>query len=611
MKTVFVDFETYYSSADKYTLTKMSAVEYVRDARFKVHGFCMAVDNDPIAWYRDMSAFPKDFWLDAIVVAHNAKFDGFIMAERYGINPWRWVDTLGMAKAVLGSTVPKHSLSALAEHYGLSSKGVMRTDGLVDLTPWQEKELAEYCEQDTYLLREIYTRLKADFPESQWDALDWTVRAFVSPVLVLDSSRLSEASEEEKARREAFFQKPGFERERFSSNPKFAKLLEERGYPVPTKKSPRTGKDIPALALGDPEFTALLESDDETLVEICEARVAAKSTLLETRSGKLAAIGATGPWPFDVGFSGAKQTHRFSGGNGAGGNPQNFPARKEAGKVIRQSVCAPEGHLLIVGDFKAVEARIAAYLSKEKNQMAIFSEDKDPYIPFGTSYFKREITKADDKERNFAKAVILGCQYGMGAKRFQKHAKINSGQEITMAEATEAINLYRQTYGAIPAMWKYLDRMLSLMASGGKGAIHSLPILRLDGRSIVLPSGLRLQYPNLREGDDGMIYTSFRHKRLTETTVSIWGGSLLENICQALAGEICKEAILNISRACTPWGKVVGQVHDEIIAVAPEEDAPTLANIMEEEMSKSPAWWPELKLGAEVGVGPNWKEAKV
>lgn len=37
---LFLDFETYYSTKDAYTVTKMTPEEYIRDPRFEVIGLC-------------------------------------------------------------------------------------------------------------------------------------------------------------------------------------------------------------------------------------------------------------------------------------------------------------------------------------------------------------------------------------------------------------------------------------------------------------------------------------------------------------------------------------------------------------------------------------------
>ena len=337
---IFLDFETFFDSKDGYTLENraLSTVEYIRDARYKTHGFAVAMPGMAPRWVSGANAAEelKGFdWSKAALIGHNLKFDGTILAEHYGIRPALYVDTLSMSYAVNGATLPSHSLNALAEHYGLPEKGQMLTDGIRDLVDFQEKELAEYCIHDLEITIEIFERMRDDFPEGEYDLLDWTIRCFTTPKLELDVPLMLQVSEEEAARREAFFVSPlalecaavidsapavltkaGKPRKRhpvepkkvFASNDMFPRVLQHFGYGVPLKASPsaaKKGEDIkiPALALGDPEFVEMLEGEDPKLRALCEARVAAKSTLLETRAGKFAKVGATGAWPFDVSVS--------------------------------------------------------------------------------------------------------------------------------------------------------------------------------------------------------------------------------------------------------------------------------------------------------------------
>lgn len=613
--TLFLDFETYYDSKT-FTLRKtkncnLSVLEYVRDERFKAHGLAWSDGEDSEPEWVTGSGIPEFCdtvhrycgWENVTLVSHNIKFDGFILSHVYKRSAGRYVDTKGMSKAVLGKTIGGHSLAALAEFYGLQSKGTMKTDGVRDLSPEQEAELAEYCVHDVRLLAEVYKRLRPNFPVSEYDSLHRTIYMFVHPRLVLDVPLLDQAKVEEQERRKTAIERTGIDKKIFSSNPKFAELLRSRGYEVPEKTSPRTGEKIPALAVGDSAFLSMLESDDPALVELCEARVAAKSALLETRSEKLANLGRTGTWAFDVEYSGADQTHRLSGGSGAGGNPQNF-TRDSA---LRRAVKPPPGYSFVAGDFSSIELRILAYLSKDPWLVWSIENGVDLYCDFASSFYGRTITKSDVNERKFGKAALLGLGYGMGAERFISAVRTMAGQVIDIETARKAVTLYRTRAAQVPRLWDSLGAMIPIIANPTPQKTYiDLPV-KFEYQRVVLPSGLDIKYPNLRLVDEGQARPEWTYDVLDGKRVEhrrLYGGKMLENICQGLAGEVCKTAMLRMGDSVT------GLVHDEIHVICRRGLELTTVQNMKRIMSLSPVWKPNMKLAAEVHSGASWGDCK-
>lgn len=667
-RKLYIDWETFYDTASGYTLdsrrkNSVSIVQYVRSPRFKAFGLAYAWDDGKAPVWVPGHKITE--WIDRVanayrwpniaLVAHNIKFDAFILREKYEVVPGQFIDTKGISKAVLGKSVIGHRLEDLSVHYGLPAKQVetlAEMDGKENLTPEEEQRLAGYCIHDVELCREIEHRLAAEFPEGQYAALHRTVDMFVSPKLQLNVPLLQSTAKDEAERRRTIFEelkltpeememaKKGVSKKKlltipqaelvkgvFSSNAKFPKLLEMRGYECPMKESPKKKDEegnavqIPALSLNDTEFLELMETENEELKTLCEARLAAKSTLLETRSTKLAAIGATGLWPFDVEFSGADQTHRFSGGSGAGGNPQNFTAcrDKRAHKKghrcpgrLRISVEAPDYWQLIVGDFSNIELRIVAFLSKDPGLVQALREGKDVYADFASVFFGRKITKADEKERNFGKTEILGLGYQMGWEKNIRNVRIKTGQTIDEKTSRAAVELYRTRYSGVKALWDGLDNMIQVLAT--KGSHHrrmpGIPV-QFGYHYVQLPSGLKIKYTNLRQEETfnpktgksrtEWVYDVYDKRRLERR--KLYGGKLLENISQAIAGEICKEAMLKMGE------NVTGLVHDEIHVVCRKGLGLVTAQKLKRVMSVSPDWFPQILLDAEVGVGANWKDA--
>jgi hypothetical protein len=620
---LFTDFESYYDSRT-FTLKKTSMFEYIRSPLFKVHGVGLAVNDGEVRWVTGGKVglqFRELDWANTTVVAHNAKFDGGILSWVYGVKPKSYICTQSMARAVFGHTLKSHSLANIAAHYGLAPKGFMQTDGIRDLTPAQEAELADYCLHDVELCREIYRRMLPKFPVGQFAPLDWTIRAFVEPKLVLNAAVLEKAWTAEKTRRENIFSEIGIPKEVFASNKRFPELLVSKGYEVPMKYSPKqknedgSSKRIPALALGDAAFLEMRDSDDDTLADLCEARIAAKSTLLETRCDKFLKLSTLGAFPFDVNYSGAKQTHRYSGGSGAGGNPQNLqqcrehktlPPNHQCRGALREAVEAPAGYKLVVGDYAGIELRIVAWLANETKMMYAITENKDIYCDYASDFYGRVITKADALERAFGKEAILGLGYQMGVNKFVGRVKIKVGTVLDEVQGKNAIDLYRGKYWHIPALWTLLNEKIPLLARKEDWVLPTLLSIKGRNGEVALPSGLTLKYPNLHRVITGPNRSEWLYSG-KESVTNLYGGKLLENISQALAGEICK---IGIERAEKAGLTVVGQVHDEIVCIAKDEDA-TMARLTLQKAMEAPiSWWPYIRLKAEVGVGQNWKVAK-
>lgn len=585
-------------------MKSLSICEYVRDSRFWPHGmaYCF-LDDKKTHWLAGGHAIEAWAaavdWSNTVVVAQHVRFDGSILAWRYKIKPFAWMDTVGLAKAVLGENISGYSLKRLAEYLGLPAKGEISCEGVLRPTPEQLTALGEYCKNDVEICKEIYGKLIGSFPVSQLWSMDWTIRCFVEPKLRLSEDVLTRGVQDEKARREAAIKASGIDRDVLSSNKQFAELLQQRGVQVTTKISTRTGKAIPAFAKTDEGLSALATTDPV----LYAARIASKANLLETRGESLLAVAKTGLFPFDVGFSGAVQTHRYSGGSGAGGNPQNFTRNS----FLRNAICSPENNQLVVGDFAAIELRLLAWLAKEPKLMGKIINDEDVYADFASLKYGRKITKADKAERQFGKCSILGLGYNMGAKKFKFTVKTQTGMDISEDEAWKTVDLYRSTYFNVPKLWEQAHNLLPLISSGAIGCIWFAPFIKVKKNALVLPSGLEIKYPNLRLVGDEWVYEVF-HKVYESEAVKLYGGKCVENICQALAGELTK---LAIERAESKGLRCVGQCHDEIIAIVPPDKAEWGKKTLKEAMEIPPPWLPTLRLKAEVGVGNNWGNAKV
>lgn len=618
MDIVTIDMETYYDR--DYSLSKMTTEAYVRDPRFEVIGVALKVNDQEVDWYSgtDPGGFLNAIdYSDKAILCHNTAFDGAILSWHFGIKPKFWFDTLSMARPLHALTVGG-SLKALATYYKLGDKGdeVLRTLGMRrrDFTPEQMGAYADYCIQDVNLTYQLFKKMAKGFPREELLVIDQTLRMYTEPKFILDPVVLDAHLASIHERKAKLLAKLGGEEKAkkfLMSNKKFADLLRAFGVEPPMKTSPTTGKQTYAFAKNDTAFTALLEHPKAAVRTIVEARLGTKSTIEETRTNRFLEIAERGPLPIMLNYYGA-HTGRFSGGDKV--NLQNLPR----GGALRKALAAPDGHVVVACDSSQIEARLVAYLAGQDDLVQSFREGRDVYSEFATDVYQRPVTKADKVERHVGKTCILGLGYGMGAPKFQ-HSLATGFISVKVEdhEAQKIVNLYRNKYSRIQALWNRCNHELGKMVAGAKGDLCDL--VSYDAEGIILPNGLRIRYPALRGTangyeyiNDARVYRKFIAARVAGgelpelTWTKIYGGKVVENITQAVARIVVSEQMVRIGRRYP----VALQVHDEIVCVVPEDQADACKQFMMDVMSTPPKWAPDLPVACEADVGPNYGSAK-
>ena len=617
MKTIFIDYETFYSN--EYSLRRMTPVEYVLDHRFECIGAAIKEGVDGESYWVDGDDLPL-FFKDnkpeqTALVSHNALFDACITAWRYNYVPKLTIDTLGIARATMGHKLKSLSLANVALALGIGAKGdtihkvigmnaaAIKAAGLYD-------SYIQYALNDADLCAEIYRKLVLSkvFPINELVVMDMVLRCAIQPQFLLDPNVLALHHHTIKTSKEQLLARVGVAKEELMSNDKFAAALRNLGVEPPMKTSLTTGKEAYAFARTDPDFIALEEHDNPEVQTLVAARLGHKSTLEETRTERLTSISRLqwpgtlqGKMPIPLRYSGA-HTHRLSGDWSL--NMQNLPR----GGALRRAVIAPPGHQVVAADASQIEARMAAWICGQVDLVQQFANKEDVYSTFASRIFERPITKADKTERFLGKTCILGMQYGVGWEKFQKTVKLQSkaqsGQTIDLsdADAMRIVNLYRTTYAAIPATWKLLNNGIATLA--GNGGSFSIGPCVFSAGEISLPSGLKLKYHKLRHEDGGWIYEyGGKIKRL-------YGGALLENIVQALARIVVMDTATRLRPKLARLGiQLALQVHDELVYVVPDDLTHIVKKVLLDEMRIPPAWAPTLPLDAEADCGPSYGDA--
>lgn len=605
MNILTIDFETAYGG--DLGFAKQTTEEYIRDKRFEVIGVSVQVDDGEPVWFSGTHQKTYEFlnkynWKNSIALAHNAPFDGAILNWQFGITPKGWLDTLSMARALHGTQVGG-SLAVLAQHYGIGVKGEQVKHYINYFRKnFSKEELAdygEYCKNDVKLTWDLYGHMSQGFPASELRLIDLTVRMFTEPVLQLDKELLQAHLVAEQQRKAAILDR--FDKDTLMSNPQFADLLVSLGVEPPMKKSPANGKMTYAFSKTDEEFKALLEHPDTGVQAVVAARLGTKSTIEETRTERFIGIASRGPMPVPLRYY-AAHTGRWGGDDKI--NLQNLQRKSP----LKNAILAPFGYMLIDSDSSQIEARMLAWLAGQNDLVDAFERGEDVYRIMASAIYGKAVEEITKDERFVGKTTILGAGYGMGAAKFQAQLR-NFGVEVPLEEAGRIINTYRNTYPKITVLWKSAANVIPAIINEQTTAFGRGDILKVDGsQGILLPNGLRLKYPNLRkeytdiqgDGKPQFVYDTKKGKAVIPNR--IYGGKMIENVCQALARIVIGEQMLMVAKKY----RVVMTVHDAIACIAPEAEAETAKEFVEMCMRLRPSWAPELPLNCEAGYGRSY-----
>ena len=606
MNRVVLDFETFYDR--EYSLSKITTEEYVRDERFEALGVAIKIDDGPAMWY-PRPAIERGLqtvdWDNSLVIGQNMMFDAAILVWRYGCVARAWGDTLGMSRALFPHE-KSHSLSAQSNRHGIGVKGDEVINALgkryADFTPAELARYGEYCINDVELTARLFDLYATGykFPIGEMKLIDATLRMFVEPALRLDADLLREHLAEVRARQAEFLTATNVERMTFMSNKQFADLLREHGVEPPTKISVTTGKETYAFAKTDEEFKALAEDHpDEHVRLLIAARLGVKSTLEETRAERFLQMAGRGPFPVPLRYYGA-HSGRWSGQDSI--NLQNLPARTPGSNTLKRAILAPPGHVIIDCDSAQIEARTLAWLAGQDDLTAAFANKQDVYRLMAAQIYGVAPDQVDKTQRQVGKTVILGCGYGVGHVKLRMFLKTAAKVEVSEAEAKRIIETYRRSYYRIPELWKRADTALAMLASQMPMPVDAQQLIHVvPGRGLSLPSGLYIQYPDLRQFTDKE--GQFRwHYSSRGRTVAVYGGKCVENFTQAVARCVVGEQLLRIAKRY----KTVLTVHDAVACVAPEEEAEEAQRYVEECMSWRPRWAGSLPLACEAGRGASY-----
>jgi DNA polymerase len=647
--TLVLDFETYYDQ--EYSLEGMSIIEYVTDPRFEFTGLGIKTGTGdsvfipgprvPWAIKRLQKRFGKAFH-NGTVVVKNSKFDILILAQKFGTYPPYVIDVEDLSRYYDSRMSQK--LKDLAKLFKLPAKGdtsQFKGQHCADID-WAS--MKEYCLNDVdleYRLLEILLPM-INNPKIEFQLMQHTLNLYLKPTFDLNMKMAGDIGMDMGLELHDDLAQVGWVLEYATKKKKtvedilrarsiFPKILADvlpEGEEVPMKQGKK--KMIPALAREDVGFQLLLAHSNEKVRNLCKAKAACTSwplhqakvqnLIMQTRCFgdgvhiPIKYYGAhTGRW------SGMQKWNPLN----LGGKGRGRAIHPLIGKV-RHTLCAPEGHKLIIADSAQIEARELAWISGQDDLVKGFADGQDIYSTFATRLFGCEVRKPTDGDtpeeakiltirRGFGKDAILGCGYGMGANTFFDRCRQNESLrplfdsgEYDWNFINKLIKTYRTTYAEIPKFWRTVEKCFRFVTKYPREVmLYHNPftydvLLRFwrEGHDTIiqLPSGRRLFY---------RYATVDSRNQIKDIHSPLWGGSITENIIQS----ICRDLLAGWLLKCERYGiPVILHTYDELVGCVPKHRADKALEQMTQIMNTGPDWAAGLPLDTEGEISPCFKK---
>ena len=606
MKLIVLDAETYYDR--EYNLRRLDPASYILDPRFELIGIAVKEPGTAAYWVEgpDAPAFFASLDPNDIMTAsHNAVFDNCIWSYRYGFVPRLMVDTLGVCRAVL--SLKSNSLESVAEHLGLGKKGkeIHQAIGmhLADLkaNPDFYREYIDYALNDATLCEGIFDELVRTgiFPLEEIYIQDLVLRCAVTPVLHADVSMLKRIWTLKKAQAAAA-ERRGIRQGRADEHRAIQggtgrSWCHGQNQDVRDRtRDTRIRKNRPFMV----ELTEYQDADDDTNFKVqtlANARLAHKSTIEETRSEQFLSI-ASLPWangkpmlPMPLRYGGAK-THRLSGDWKM--NCQNL-VRDTTKSKLRTSALRHRMDLNLSRPIFADRSpasgtamrsgRSVGSIQKRHRRLCGLCFERVRATRDQKRATRPQIHRKNGRASDSATSAAPNDSTRWSSPRLASTASLSTvcstsgSQSSSSAPTANFSTAYRRCGGT----WIDLLRFVLLTDCPQEEQLG--PVI-LRPRRIRLPNGLFLRY------DDSVCE-------------DLYGGKLLENICQALARVIIMQAALRLVRR---GYRFCLQGHDELVFCIPDDRVEEAKEIILQEMTRPPVWMPELPLAVEVKVGDNY-----
>ena len=258
-------------------------------------------------------------------------------------------------------------------------------------------------------------------------------------------------------------------------------------------------------------------------------------------------------------------------------NLQNIPIRTELGRKIRAAFCAEPGHALISADYSQIELRVLAHLSGDAALVDAFTRGIDIHDQTAERVFGKHSGLDKHELRRRAKIINYALLYGKTAFTLSKDIG------VPQQAAQEFIDAY---FAGYPLVRAYIDQTLADARVSGV-------VRTITGRRRLVPE---LQSKN------GQVRAAAERETVNMPI-------------QGTAADILKKAMIDVAAALADRNRsrpqpsrMILTVHDELLFEAPEGEAGGVAELVRDVMQRAMPL--SVPLTVDVGIGPNWNDAK-
>lgn len=256
-------------------------------------------------------------------------------------------------------------------------------------------------------------------------------------------------------------------------------------------------------------------------------------------------------------------------------NLHNIPVRTEMGRRFRAAFVPARGYRLLVADYNQIELRVIAHLSGDPGLVEAFATGEDIHDRTASRVFGVPAEEVTFDQRSRAKMVSYGLVYGMEAYGLAQRLAIPT------SEAQEILDAY---FEAFPSVRAFMDETVAQARDRGYTETEF---------------GRRRRIPELASNQRNVRMAGERQA--------------MNAPIQGLAADIFKVALVRLDRALdasggTPLGRVVLQVHDEVILEVPPDRIDEASAVVLDALSG--AFDLTVPLEVNLSVGSSWAEAK-